>query len=44
MQGRKKNIDLREIYFFRRGEAPIVVERSSLATNSKVWDSLLAQT
>lgn len=27
-----------------RGEAPIVVERSSLATNSKVWDSLLAQT
>ena len=44
MQGRKKNIDLGRYISFVGAAAPIVVERSSLVTNSKVWGSLLAQT
>lgn len=40
-QGRKKTIDRREIFFFRRGAAPIVVERSSLVMKSSVYGSLL---
>lgn len=41
-QGRKKIIDRREIFFFRRGAAPIVVERNSIVTNIQVYGSLLS--